>query len=62
MEILKYTRLFGQNRKKAIMKITSVDVYMQDYNLGGFVTGGYGTNAGFLRSKIRLAGKGGRGI
>ena len=38
MEILKYTRLFGQNRKKAIMKITSVDVYMQDYNLGGFVT------------------------
>jgi len=26
------------------------------------VTGGYGTNAGFLRSKIRLAGKGGRGI
>lgn len=29
---------------------------------GGFCDGGYGTNAGFLRSKIRLAGKGGRGI
>ena len=29
---------------------------------GGFCDGGYGTNAGFLRSKIRLSGKGSRGI
>ena len=29
---------------------------------GGFCDGGYGTNAGFLRSKIRLAGKGRKGI
>ena len=29
---------------------------------GGFCDGGYGTNAGFLRSKIRLAGKGSKGI
>ena len=29
---------------------------------GGFCGVGYGTNAGFLRSKIRLAGKGSRGI
>ena len=29
---------------------------------GGFCDVSYSTNAGFLRSKIRLAGKGGRGI
>ena len=29
---------------------------------GGFCDAGYVTNAGFLRSKIRLAGKGSRGI
>ena len=29
---------------------------------GGFCGVGYGTNAGFLRNKIRLAGKGSRGI
>ena len=29
---------------------------------GKFCDGGYGTNAGFLRSKIRLAGKGREGI
>ena len=29
---------------------------------GGFCDVGYGTNAGFLRSKIRLAGEGSRGI
>ena len=29
---------------------------------GGFCDAGYGTNAGFLRSKIRLSGKGSRGI
>ena len=29
---------------------------------GGFCDGGYGTNAGFLRSKIRLSGKGSEGI
>lgn len=29
---------------------------------GGFCDAGYGTNAGFLRSKIRLAGKGSKGI
>ena len=29
---------------------------------GGFCDVGYGTNAGFLRSKIRLAGKGSEGI
>ena len=29
---------------------------------GGFCDAGYGTNAGFLRSKIRLSGKGSKGI